>query len=173
MPLIARAPGARLTTGKVGKETDNPELSQELTTREARTAAATRRGENRSQTAAGPPRDTFGQSVTPSAGTGFYLHLCSSGDSNPQPTDNSSWPRLRPERIIRGQPLTRATTPHPATGIGEDGQHDAREGPSAGNAACRASSRGPEGKRRPRLALPRVAPRSSPFRLRLLHHPAS
>jgi hypothetical protein len=61
------------------------DLSLKLTTREART----RRGENRSQTAAGPPRDTFGRGVKPSARNRLLpaaLQL-RGWDSNPQPTD--------------------------------------------------------------------------------------
>jgi hypothetical protein len=43
------------------------ELSQELTTREARTGAAILRRRDELETAAGPLRDTFGRSVNPSA----------------------------------------------------------------------------------------------------------
>jgi hypothetical protein len=70
-------------TSVVGK------LSQELTTREARTRAVFWRRHDELETAAGPPRDTFGRSMSPSARNRLLpaaLQL-RGWDSNPQPTD--------------------------------------------------------------------------------------
>ena len=65
------------------------ELSQELPTGEARTGAVIWRRHDELETAAGPPRDTFGRSVNPSVRNGLLpaaLQL-RGWDSNPQPTD--------------------------------------------------------------------------------------
>jgi hypothetical protein len=65
------------------------EVSWELTTRMARTAAVIWRRHDGLETAAGPPRDTFGWSVSPSArNRPLPAALQLRGwDSNPQPTD--------------------------------------------------------------------------------------
>jgi hypothetical protein len=79
------------------------ELSQELTTREARTGAAIWRRHDELQTAAGPPRDTFHRSVSPSARNRLLLQLCSSGGGtrthnlriNSPPLCQLSYPGMR------------------------------------------------------------------------------
>jgi hypothetical protein len=78
----------RLTTGDLARELTTRVVTGTNNSRAAK-VAETRRGENRSQTAAGPPRDTFGRSASRSARNSHLpARLQLRGwDSNPQPTD--------------------------------------------------------------------------------------
>jgi hypothetical protein len=77
-----------LTTGDLARELTTRVVTGTNNSRGAK-VAGTRRGENRSQTAAGPPRDTFGRSASRSARNSHLpARLQLRGwDSNPQPTD--------------------------------------------------------------------------------------
>jgi hypothetical protein len=70
-------------TSVVGK------LSQELTTREARTGAAIWRRHDELETGAGPPRDISFEAAAEQPDTVLYLRglQLRGWDSNPQPTD--------------------------------------------------------------------------------------